>query len=112
MAPQQTDGRFVQFVSLEYGYRAAIRNLWTYQKRYNLRSISQMISKWAPPTENNTSSYIATVAKLSGYAAAKPINMFDKTVCVNVVAAMSFVENGVKADKDCVGRAFDLAMKG
>ena len=68
MAEVQTDRAFVQFKSLEYGWRAAFRLLTkTYFARYHLQTIRAIISRWAPPQDNNdTKAYIANVSRLTG----------------------------------------------
>ena len=54
MTAEQTDPRFVVFTSPEYGFRALARTLLTYQRKYGLLSIEDMIGRWAPPNENDT----------------------------------------------------------
>lgn len=54
----QTDKSFCRFDSLEYGVRALICLLRTYVTKYNLCSISEIINRYAPSFENNTSLYI------------------------------------------------------
>lgn len=56
-----------------------------------------MISRWAPPSENDTRSYIATVAHLTGIDPDRRINIADHDTMCSLAAAMSYVENGVKA---------------
>jgi hypothetical protein len=56
----QTDPDFVQFVTAEYGIRAITRILNSY-KSDGLNTIKQAIDRWAPPTENNTETYIKDV---------------------------------------------------
>jgi hypothetical protein len=58
--------RFARFVSHEYGIRALATLLITYQDRHGLRSITQIISRWAPGNENNTGAYIQHVGRLTG----------------------------------------------
>ena len=45
------DPAFKQFESLAWGYRAIFVLLHTYRVRHGLRSIREMISRWAPPSE-------------------------------------------------------------
>ena len=92
-----TDNAFKQFLSMAYGYRAAYMCLYTYQKRYGLNTIRNLISRWAPYNENNTSAYINTVSTRSGIPADAIISTEDKTAMTKIVSAMSFVENGVAA---------------
>ena len=49
MAEVQNDRAFVQFKSLEYGWRAAFYLLTrTYYHKYRLYTIRSIISRWAP----------------------------------------------------------------
>ena len=54
---------FEVFSNSEYGYRAAAKNLYKYNEKDNLKSVRELITKWAPPSENNTDSYVDKVAK-------------------------------------------------
>ena len=64
---QQTDASFCQFESLEFGWRAAFYLLTrTYYHKYRLYTIRKIISKWAPPNENLTATYIQNVCRLTG----------------------------------------------
>ena len=66
---QQTDASFCQFETLEYGWRAAFYLLTrTYYHKYRLFTIRAIISKWAPPNENLTATYIQNVSRLTGIA--------------------------------------------
>ena len=65
MAEQQTDSAFVQFKSPEWGIRAMVRILRTYESR-GLQTVRQIIDRWAPPNENDTESYVQAVAKAVG----------------------------------------------
>ena len=59
----QTDSAFCQFERLEYGWRAAFYLLTrTYYHKYRLFTIRGIISRWAPPNENLTATYIAMSA--------------------------------------------------
>lgn len=91
------DRAFKQFESMAYGYRAMFMLLYTYQKRHGLRTIRQMISRWAPPTENFTENYIRYVAQWSEIGADTGIDTMTKSTMVPIVAAMSRMENGVPA---------------
>ena len=58
-----TRNGFCEFQSLEYGLRALLIILYKYYYKYNLRSISSIIHRFAPPSENDTTSYILYVEK-------------------------------------------------
>lgn len=69
MAKEQNDAAFVTFQSMAYGYRAAWRTLFTYFYRFITEkkpfTVRNIISRWAPPSENDTESYIRTVLQLT-----------------------------------------------
>lgn len=107
-----TDPAFKQFESIEYGYRAIFVTLNTYQKKYGLSTIRTMISRWAPPKDNNdTEAYIRAVSAESGVPENSRITSTNKDVMVPIVAAMSRVENGVTANITEVQRGWDLFMQ-
>lgn len=92
------DSRFAQFTSIAYGYRAAFKLLNNYQRNYGIDTIRKMISRWAPSNENHTEAYVKAVSDRSGVPADGRITTTNHDVMVPVVAAMSFVENGVEAN--------------
>lgn len=49
---------FCQFSSISYGIRALCRTLFSYHVKYGLNSVSEIISRYAPPSENDTAAYI------------------------------------------------------
>jgi hypothetical protein len=51
------------------------RTLITYQDKHGLRSIRQIISRWAPPVENNTNAYVRAVAADTGLDADQPLDL-------------------------------------
>lgn len=101
------DRSFKQFTTLAYGYRAAFKVLRTYYEKYHLRTIAQIVGRWAPPNENNTRAYIDVVAKRSGIKADARLS-FGKEQMVRIVAAMSYVENGTEADMTVVEQGWNL----
>jgi hypothetical protein len=65
MSPTQSDPTFVQFTDPLWGIRAMARVLTNYMNR-GLRSVSDIIGTWAPPSENDTEAYVAAVANSMG----------------------------------------------
>lgn len=92
------DKSFKQFETMAYGYRAMFVILRNYYLNYSLKTIRQMITRWAPPEENNTEKYIETVSRLSGIPDNEELNINSEKQMTAVVAAMSMVENGVPAE--------------
>lgn len=65
---KQTDKAFVQFVSMVWGVRALIVTLRTYVRKYELQSIREIITRWAPPADGNqTEAYILYVTRECPY---------------------------------------------
>lgn len=90
------DGTFEVFVDRAHGYRALMRNLRTFMRRDNLRTVYDLIKKWAPPSENNTAGYVRRVCKKTGYSAHQ-ILKDDKETLTALAAAICLVENEVPA---------------
>lgn len=105
-----TDGSFEQFISMAYGYRAAMSLIRTYITKYSCRTIAQIISKWAPNNENNTTGYINRVCSTTGYTPDTVINPDNQTQMSNLVYAMSLVENGNKPlpDIEAIQQAWNM----
>ena len=102
------DSAFKQFESMAYGYRAMFVLLDTYRTRYGLSTIRQMISRWAPPTENFTEGYIRFVADHTGIDADALVDSRSERDMVPIVAAMSQIENGKPAVMADVHRGWEL----
>lgn len=97
----QRDAAFCQFSSLVYGYRAAGKLLQTYQTKYKLYVLNQIIGRWAPPCENNTRSYATTVANQMTKELWTPIYVAslldlvkDRATLRALLVSMHLVENG------------------
>jgi hypothetical protein len=105
-----TDTAFKTFISMPYGYRAAFVALATYNLRGE-NTIEKIVTRWAPPNENNTAGYVASVEKWSGVSRHKVLTLADGTDYIMIVAAMSFMENGKNADISEVKAGFNLQTK-
>lgn len=92
-----TDPAFKQFETPAWGYRAVFMLLHTYQVRYGLHTVRQMITRYAPPSENRTDTYVGFVAARAGVGAGERIDTLSRTQMVPVVAAISRMENGADA---------------
>ena len=92
------DKEFCQFCDMAHGYRAAMRLLHNYCRLYGLRTPRELISRWAPPSENDTRGYLGAVCRLTGLEADTPVDLTRKENMLKLTAAMSQVENGRRAD--------------
>jgi len=84
---------FEKFESLELGIRAGVKNLITYYNNYGLKTISKIISRWAPPSENHTQTYINYVSGRMDLDA-NAIMIFSKQNFAALVSAMTEIELG------------------
>ena len=105
------DSAFKQFESLAWGYRAIFVLLDTYRIRYGLDTIRGMISRWAPPSENHTETYIRAVADAVGIPDGQPLDTRDRTTMLRMAAAVSRVENGAAADMGEVELGWELFVR-
>lgn len=110
-----SDGRFAMFVDDEHGFRAAAQILKKYQrpvsqKGYGLKTLHDIIYRWAPPSENDSEGYAAFVAKEAGVSMHKPILLeSDPDLFARVMLAMSRME-GAEKDQYTIAQARNGAV--
>lgn len=114
----QRDTTFCQFSSLAYGYRACAKLLRTYQTKYKLYVLSQIIGRWAPPCENNTRAYATRVAQQMTKELGEPISVASlldltkgKATLRALIVAMQLVENGTlptTAERQAIDQALSM----
>ncbi len=81
IAERQDDPDFVRFAAPEFGIRAICRVLITYQDRHRapdgtpINTVRKFIGRWAPPSENDTDSYVRHVAGRLGVGPDTAINI-------------------------------------
>ena len=110
LAKEQTDPAFCVFISNEYGCRALLKTISTYVKKYNLTTINDIINRWAPASENNTSAYVMYVANALGKGITEKLN-FNKGTLIALGKAIASYENGPEAKvltKDTWEKAYAL----
>ena len=94
LAETQTDAEFCIFKSPIYGIRALARVLIAYQVKHGLRTIRQIIERWAPPNENDTVAYIKAVSDETGFAPDQTLDMHTHADLKPLVEAIIKHENG------------------
>ena len=57
------DAHFKQFATMAWGYRAMFVLLESYRRRYGIDTLRAIVTRWAPPIENDTASYIRFVSE-------------------------------------------------
>jgi len=94
LAETQTDTDFFVFQSPIYGIRALARTLIKYQDQHGLRTIRQIIGRWAPSVENDTVAYIRSVSEETGFAPDVVLDMHKYEHLKALVTAIIHFENG------------------
>ena len=103
-----TDKSFEQFISMEYGIRAGFIILRRYIRRYGIDTITEIVSRWAPRSENNTAAYVSRVSQLTGIAPDTPLKFEDKPTMVALVNAMIQVECGQRVPEDKIKKGYEM----
>ena len=97
-ADQRPDKSFCTFSSMAYGIRALIRILITYTTKRNCKTVRQIISRWAPPSENDTESYIRSVSRAIGKPSDEVLDFSDTSLYIKIAKAIAKHENGQSAN--------------
>ena len=96
---------FCKFETIEWGLRAAYCILRTYRNKYKAVCIEDIITRWAPPTENDTRRYICDCCRLTGFGGKERLAEKDWP---QLVKAMARIECGEVLDEGVIQRGFDL----
>jgi len=94
MADIQPDQSFVTFRLPEWGIRAIMMILRAYRDRYFIRTIREVVHRWAPPSENQTEIYVQAVSHRVGISPDKNVDLMEPTILFPLVAAIIYFENG------------------
>ena len=90
---KNTDGKFEQFVKMEFGIRAMMMDIRSDMTKKGMNTVKKLISSYAPPSENDTQSYINAVAKSLGVGIDTPLTA-DKKTLTGLAGAIIRHENG------------------
>lgn len=105
-----TDSDFEQFTCMHYGLRAGFILLRRYIERYHLDTITEIISRWAPGTENNTRAYINRVCDRVGISALEKISFNDRKTMIALVDAMVLNECGTTIANNLIEDAYTIVL--
>lgn len=94
LAAIDEDTSFAVFKDPTWGIRALASILITYQDRYKLRTVNQIINRWAPPSENDTPAYVNAVCVSSGFTSSQQLDLHDYECMRPVLEAIIRHENG------------------
>lgn len=87
-------GRFAVFATPEAGLMALRGQLLRYNQRDGLDTVKEIINKWAPPTENDTASYIEGVSHALGVTPDQKLGPFTPHLVAGLMRAIILIENG------------------
>lgn len=104
-----TDKEFEQFTDIIWGLRAGFILLRRYIMLYGLKTVHDIISRWAPASENNTSNYIKLVSTSMGVGILDELLFEDEETMIRLVSAMCLVECGCTIDKEIIRKAYQYA---
>lgn len=108
----QLDKDFVTFDTPLAGARALSRLLKTYYHNHGLKTVNQIISRYAPSIENDTSSYVKSVAKRLAIHPDMAMVSDDFTKKLpKLVQAIIVHENGIAAIAIYNSELIDSAIK-
>ena len=108
LSKHQTDPAFCQFDSMTYGLRAGLIIIRTYMMKYKLTTIHSIVTRWAPPSENDTNAYVKSVSSMMRMHALQTFDFGDRGRIVALVSAMCKVETGISIDQKLIESAYDL----
>ena len=86
--------RFARFPTAEAGLEALRDQLCRYITRDGIDTVAGIISKWAPPTENDTAAYIRGVAHSLGVEPATRLGQPTPRLISGLMNAIIRFENG------------------
>ncbi|TFZ46118.1 structural protein P5 [Stenotrophomonas maltophilia] len=90
----QRERRFCVFLTPQAGFRALGKTLLTYQRKHGLRTVKEIINRWAPPIENDTTAYVQEVAKAVGVSPSEVVRLDTPVTLERLATAIAKHENG------------------
>ena len=102
------DPKFKQFESMAWGFRAMFVLLDTYRVRYGLKTLQQMIERYAPPSENATTGYVGYITRRTRIADLSTVDTHSEKQMIPLVTAMAAMENGSDPDAEDVRKGWEL----
>lgn len=103
---------FAVFPSVMAGMVAMRDNLLAYARR-GLDTVSSIISRWAPSSENNTGAYITSLSKMLGVNPNAHLNMRDPNTLAKLMQGITRIEQGYNPySADTYERAVRMGTSG
>ena len=105
----KSTGQFKVFINRTYGVRAAIKIISNYHLKYGIDfTIRSIVTRWAPPSENNTFNYINFV---SSHMFVDPDSVLgSKTLFLKLIHAMAIFESNINLTQKCMDDAWNMVF--
>lgn len=91
---------YCTFDTPEHGLRAMAKDLLAKYDKHALVTIRGIISRYAPPSENDTAAYIRFVSQKTGFDPDAWLHLHEPSVLGSMMLAMIRLENGIKDDDE------------
>ena len=103
---------FCRFIDMPSGFRAAFILMFSYMQRHSIHTIEGIVSRWAPPTENNTTAYIEHVCRATGIGGKEVLSVLDRRI-PDIVWAMAQIEAGreILRYRSALDHGYELARQ-
>ena len=105
LRPVQTDPAFCQFTEMKWGLRAAIKLMRNYI-RHGASTPRLIISRWAPPSENQTDSYVQHACQRAGLDPDNPVSCWADQR--KLIKAMAWIESRYQPTDEQLDEAYKL----
>lgn len=96
---------FCRFRSTTYGLRAAFCIIRSYNIRHGIYTVADIITRFAPPSENHTDKYIAFICSRTGFTPDTEIRYNDQKA-KSLIQAMAFYESKMVFSLDFLNEAY------
>lgn len=104
----QTDNRFCQFVSMDYGIRAACLIFRTYIQKHRCHTISDVIRRWCP--DETATAYIESVCRDCKIPPSYQVDWKNRNSTSMLLQAMGRVECGRTIPMHLFERGWGMAF--
>jgi hypothetical protein len=94
MAARQDDPRFIVFAAPQWGLRAIAKIIQAYVVKDSCDTFRKVVTRWAPPEENETDDYVADVAARCGVHPDDSVDVRSLACMSALVKAIVWHENG------------------
>jgi hypothetical protein len=103
--PVGSDTGFQAYSTPEEGVGALSKQISIYKTKHGLNTIAEIGNRYAPPSENDTATWIKNVSKFAGIDPNQPIDASDTETNKRLTLAIAQQENGAKS-ADTVAKVF------